>query len=102
MGQPRPLFRPFKQTLQFLQQINVKNVHPVYSARIPTHDLWNMSLLLKPLDQGSRPLLFKFGLFKHGTIFIANKFEKPGAKIQSQPLDDESPPSFFFLFFGHF
>ena len=38
-------FRLFKQTLQFLQQINVKNVHPVYGAGIRTHDLWNMSLL---------------------------------------------------------
>ena len=38
--------RPFKQTLQFLQQINVdKNVHPEYGARIRTHDLRNMSLL---------------------------------------------------------
>ena len=32
MGQPRPLFHYFrltKHTLQFLQQINMKNVHPV-------------------------------------------------------------------------
>ena len=43
----QPLFRLFSsfQTLQFLQQINVKNVHPVYGAGIQTHDLWNMSLL---------------------------------------------------------
>ena len=34
MGQPRPLFRLFKQTLQFLQQINVTNVH---GAGIQTH-----------------------------------------------------------------
>ena len=39
MGQPRPLlmfiFGSFKQTpLQFLQQIYVKNVHPVYGAGI--------------------------------------------------------------------
>ena len=27
------------------QQINVKNVHPVYGAGIRTHDLQNMSLL---------------------------------------------------------
>ena len=38
-------FRLLKQTLQFLQQINVKNVHPVYGAGIRTHDLLNMSLL---------------------------------------------------------
>ena len=47
-GQPRPLFRLFfglfKQTLQFLQQIYVKNVHPVYGAGIRTHDLWNVNL----------------------------------------------------------
>ena len=30
----------------------VKNVHPVYSAGIWTHDLWNMSLLPWPQDQG--------------------------------------------------
>ena len=38
MGYPRPLFRLldslFKQTLQFLQQTDVKNVNPVYSAVI--------------------------------------------------------------------
>ena len=33
------------QTLQLLQQINVKNVHPVYGAGIRTHDLRNISLL---------------------------------------------------------
>ena len=32
-----------------------KNVHPVYSAGIQTHDLWNMSLFPYPLDQGSGP-----------------------------------------------
>ena len=31
--------------LQFLQQRNVKNVHPAYGAGIWTHDLQNMSLL---------------------------------------------------------
>ena len=37
----------FKQTIQLLQQINVKKCHdhPVYSARIQTHDLPNVSLL---------------------------------------------------------
>ena len=46
MDQPRPLliyFRLFKLALQFLQQINVENVQPVYSAGIRTRDLWNMS-----------------------------------------------------------
>ena len=31
-------FRLFKQTLQFVQPINVKNVHPVYGAGFRTHD----------------------------------------------------------------
>ena len=34
----------FKQTLQFLQQINVKNVHPVSGTRIQTHNLLITSL----------------------------------------------------------
>ena len=33
------LFSSFQTTLQFLQQINVKNVHPVYGAEIRTHNL---------------------------------------------------------------
>ena len=38
---PRPLFRSFSsfQTLQFVQQIYVKNVHPIYSAGIQTQTL---------------------------------------------------------------
>ena len=37
----------FKQTIQFLQQINVKKcrVHPVYDAGIRTHNLLFMSRL---------------------------------------------------------
>ena len=39
------IFGPLKQTsLQPLQQIYVKNVHPVYGAWIRTHNLWNVSL----------------------------------------------------------
>ena len=50
MVQPRPPFRLhsvfFKQTsIQSLQQINFKNVHPVYCAGIRTHNLLNMSRL---------------------------------------------------------
>ena len=49
MGRPQPLyfvyFPLFKQTLQFLLQICVKNVHPVNGARIRTHDLLEMSIL---------------------------------------------------------
>ena len=46
------IFDLFKQTIQFLQQINVKNVHPVYGAGIQTHNLLNTSRLPLPLDQG--------------------------------------------------
>ena len=42
---PNLFFGLFKQTLQFLQQINVKNIHPVYGAGIRTHNLKNTSLL---------------------------------------------------------
>ena len=37
-----------------------KNVHPVHSAGIQAHDLWNMSLFPKPLDQGFRPILISY------------------------------------------
>ena len=50
----------FSNKLQVLQQINVKNVNPLYDAGIRTNDLWNMSLLPGPLDQGSRPLTILF------------------------------------------
>ena len=53
MGQPRSIFRffcLFKQTIQFLQQINVKNVNPVNGAWIRTYDLQNISLLPQPLE----------------------------------------------------
>ena len=46
MGQPGPSFSfIFKQTIQFLEQLNVKHVHPVYGTGIQTHDLSNMSRL---------------------------------------------------------
>ena len=51
MGQPRPLFNLFlvffQQTIQFLQQINVKkwNVHPAYGAESRTHSLLELSCL---------------------------------------------------------
>ena len=49
-GPPRPLlsfiFGLFKQpSLQILQQINVKNVHPAQGAGIRTHKLRNICLL---------------------------------------------------------
>ena len=50
------IFGLFKQTVQFLQQINVKKSHviAVYGAGIRTHDLSNRSRLSEPLNQGSR------------------------------------------------
>ena len=49
MGQCWPLFSLFSeffnQTIQFLQQINVKKVHPVFGVVIRTHTLLNMSRL---------------------------------------------------------
>ena len=47
-------FQFFKQTAQILQQISVKNTHPVSGAVIRTHNLQNTSLLPLPLDQASR------------------------------------------------
>ena len=81
MGQPQPLlsfiFGLFKQTsLQFLQQINVKNVHPVYGAWIRTH------------DHGSRPYKLhgvcnlpsykmKVGNFKRNRYIEARIYGRP-------------------------
>ena len=60
---PLPLFHVFlvffKQTIQILQQINVKNVHPVACAGIQTLDLLFISLLLQSLDQGLRSCCHK-------------------------------------------
>ena len=40
MGHPRRLFGLFQANINtILQQINVKNVHPVYGTGIRTHDL---------------------------------------------------------------
>ena len=44
IGHPWPLFVYFRLFV-FLQQINVKNVNPLYCAGIRTHNLQNMSLL---------------------------------------------------------
>ena len=38
-------FRLFETHINFLHEINMKNVHSIYSAWIQTHDLWNMSFL---------------------------------------------------------
>ena len=41
-----------------------KNVHPVSSAGIQTHNLLITSLLSQPLDQGSRPKMSQLNLNK--------------------------------------
>ena len=55
---------------QFLQQIHVKNVHPIYGAGIHTLDLQDMSHLPKPLESEIKriktkktDLKFGFGLY---------------------------------------
>ena len=69
------IFGPFKQTIQFLQQINVKKclVYPESCAGIRTHNLWNASLFPKPLDQGSRPKKSEFIFGNFVTIDILEK-----------------------------
>ena len=77
----------FKQTLQFLYQIYVKKwyVHPVYGTMIQTHNLWNMSLLPKPLDLGSRPSKIICLIFSHfSNENLPHGIEK--CHIQNKPL----------------
>ena len=59
MGQPCLLFHLYlvfsdKQYNSSNKSMWKCHVHPVYSARIWTPDLWNMSHLPLPLDKGSR------------------------------------------------
>ena len=58
----------FNQTIQFLLQINVKNVHAVYVADIQTHNLQIVSLIPQPLDQGTNPANIIF-CFCHNIYF---------------------------------
>ena len=46
-----PIFGPFKQQYNFYNKSMWKNVHPIYSTGIRTHDLLDPSLLTQPLDQ---------------------------------------------------
>ena len=81
------LFRLFsvfsnKQTIQFLQQINVKNVHPVCGAGIRTHDILNTSRLPQPLDNvatiyGSVLQSKKFYNVCHGNQFFHTSADRP-------------------------
>ena len=49
------IFGPFKQTIQILQQINVKNVHLVCSTGIRTYNHLIVSLLLYPPSRPGLP-----------------------------------------------
>ena len=64
MGQPQPqpqfIFSRFQTNIITILKI-CENVHPVYGARIRTHDLRSLSLLPKPLDQGPT-VTFNFDL----------------------------------------
>ena len=85
MGQPHPLFRfifgLFKQTIQFWQQINVKNVQmSIYTApgfKPTTFQTW-------PQDQGSRPIYRQVDLIDK-TIVIKKetKLRRCGIKNKS-------------------
>ena len=61
IGQLRPLFRLFlvfsnkKNTIFKTNTYMWKNVHPIDSAEIQTHNLQNVSHFPLPLDQGSSP-----------------------------------------------
>ena len=69
MGHLWPLFCLFlafsNKQYNFYHKSMWKNVHPVYGARIRTHNLWNMSLLPQSLDQGCRPLYNFLSLIMH-------------------------------------
>ena len=63
----------------------VKNVHPVYGAGIRTHDLWNVSLLPQPLDQGSCPKLFLVFPFLFDPFFWQIIFSATGTQTRMTP-----------------
>ena len=62
-----------------------KNVNPVYSVGIQTHNLWNVSLLPWPLDQGSRPYiqLFFFLIYGYYRILRENLYTKVSRNNES-------------------
>ena len=72
------IFSLFKQTsIHYLQQINVKNVHPVYGAEIWTHDHYIVSYNCNEKNtyffkMGQPQPLFRFiiSLFKQTIQFL--------------------------------
>ena len=73
MRQHRPLFHLFlplqTHTLQILQQISLWKMSIQYM--VPGFELWNMSLLPQPLDQGSRQTSTCAHLLTLSRYFIA-------------------------------
>ena len=60
----------------YLQEINMKNVYPVYGAWNRTHNLRNMSVLPLPLDQGSGPIARHFWIaqFERRPFNVSKQF----------------------------
>ena len=78
-------FRSFQANNTYnriLQQINEKYVHPVYSARIRTHDLWNISRLPITTRQGLSPFLMDY--LAYGYLLVG--FEPTISQSQSAPI----------------
>ena len=91
MGQPRPLFRLFLvfQSKPFLQQINVKNIRPVYVTGIRTHNLSNMSRHpYPPFEWGNQmgPGIYAFQIFVITTSIDFNFFEKLPLQVKQLSL----------------
>ena len=51
-----------------------KNVHPVYSAGIPTHNYWYMNLPPQPLDQGFLSCLNKISCTNDQVVTLKQGF----------------------------
>ena len=63
-------FQSFRSNDTFLQQINVKNVHPVSDDGIRTQDLLIMSLLPQVLDKGFCPYQCHFSKDKNNCCLL--------------------------------
>ena len=63
-------------SIQFLQQIIVKNIHQVLGAGIRTHNISILSLLPLPIEQGSRManlILYLHGILKQFRTVVLSK-----------------------------
>ena len=61
-NQPSPvsfsfIFRFFQTDIAILQEKLWENVHPVYNAKIRTHHIQHASIIVKPIDPGTRKIL---------------------------------------------